>query len=403
MRVLAITDWNRGQGGAEAYIAWLRDGLRAAGDEVRLLTSSAGSAGNGAAEYIAYGTERVSAQTFLQIANPFAVHRVRVALSEFRPDVVFVNMFAHHLSPAILHAVKAFPTVLSVSDYKCVCPIGSKLLPDGSVCTVRSGWICCQAGCVSLPHWLRDRPRYALIRSGVAAMTRVVACSEWVMKELALESITSECVHLPVPAASADYRRVPARHPSFLFCGRLDVEKGVDKLLRAFANVIADHPGSRLSITGRGPERRRLEELAGQLGIRDAVTFTGWLEPAAIEQELSRAWALVAPSLWAEPLGIVALEAIVRGVPVVASATGGFAETIEEGVTGCLVPNGDVDMLTARMMEIASGARFTNHTISEAGIREAADRHDMGLHIERMRRIFAETAQDRQSVLQSQH
>jgi hypothetical protein len=80
MRALLITDWMAGSGGAESYITWVRDGLRAAGDEVRLLTSSAGTAGDGSAEYRAYGTDLLVAQAFLQIINPFAVVEVRRAL-----------------------------------------------------------------------------------------------------------------------------------------------------------------------------------------------------------------------------------------------------------------------------------------------------------------------------------
>ena len=185
MRILLATDWNRGRGGAEAYITALRDGLRAAGDEVRLLTSSAGTAGDGTAEYVAYGTDRVAAQAFLQVANPFAVAGVRRAVHEFRPDVALVNMFAHHLSPAALLALRGVPTVLLVSDYKCVCPIGSKLLPDGSICGSLAGLVCWRSGCVSALHWLRDQPRYALIRSGLRHVARVVACSAWVRDELA--------------------------------------------------------------------------------------------------------------------------------------------------------------------------------------------------------------------------
>ena len=199
MRVLIVTDWNRGQGGAEAYVCWLRDGLRKAGDEVRLMTSSAGSAGDGKAEYVSYGTENMAAQTFLQIVNPFAVSSVRRALREFKPQVVFVNMFAHHLSPAILHSFGHVPIVLSVSDYKCICPIGSKLRPDGSLCGTPAGWVCHEAGCVSLPHWIRDRPRYSLLKSGLTRAARVVSCSDWVHRELKLSGIESERVHLPIP------------------------------------------------------------------------------------------------------------------------------------------------------------------------------------------------------------
>lgn len=389
MRVLIVTDWNRGQGGAEAYIGWLRSGLRDAGDEVRLVTSSAGSAGDGTADYVAYGTERVAAQAFLQIVNPFAVRTIRRAMREFRPEVAFVNMFARHLSPAIFHAMGDVPIVLAMSDYKCVCPMGTKLWPDGSICTARAGWVCHQAGCVNLPHWIRDQPRYALIRSAVGRAARVVACSEWVRRELERAEIDSECVYLPVPQPGPDYVRSPATEPRILFNGRLDREKGVEQLLLAFARVSAVNSRATLRIAGRGPERSRLEGLAGKLGVKQRVTFLGWQEPAEIEREISAAWVVAAPSLWAEPLGLVALEAIVRGVPVIGSALGGFAEIIEDGVSGMLVPNGDVAALAEKLIAILDGRYFARGLPPEV-IQRVSEKHDLTRHIVRMRATFAD-------------
>lgn len=393
MRILLVTDWNRLHGGAEAYIGWLRSGLRDAGDDVRLLTSSAGSAAGGTADYVAYGSERVAEQSLLQIANPFAVRQLRATVSKFRPDVVLVNMFAHHLSPAILHALSHLPTVLSVSDYKCVCPIGSKLQPDGSICGVNAGAVCYRVGCVSRLHWLRDLPRYAVLRSGVKKMSRVLACSRWVQRELEKEGIASDVMRLAVPPPSAGYRRSPAEHPLFFFSGRLDREKGVGILLRAFAEVKKEVPGARLRIAGRGAERDRLDELARDLDLENEVTFIGWLEPVGIEAEMSRAWALVAPSVWAEPLGLVALEAVVRGVPVIASESGGFGETIEEGVTGMLVPNNNVPVLAARMLDIAHGRTFPSHRVPDDAVRRIAKERDFVQHVGRMREIFGELLQ----------
>ena len=389
-----VTDWNRGQGGAEAYIGWLRSGLRQAGDEVQLLTNSAGSAGDGTADYVAYGTERVAAQALLQIANPFAVRAVRQAIRVFRPEVAFVNMFAHHLSPAIFHAMRDVPVVLLVSDYKCVCPIGSKLLPDDSICTVRAGWVCHTAGCVSLPHWLRDQPRYALIRSAVGSAARVVTCSECVRSELQRSGIDSECIYLPVSQPGPGYARSPTPDPRILFVGRLDREKGVEQLLLAFARVSSANSRATLRIAGRGPERGRLEALARDLRVERQVAFLGWLEPAEVERELSAAWVLAAPSLWAEPLGLVALEAIVRGVPVVASTIGGFAETVEEGLSGMLVPNGDVAALADRLIAILDRRLFARG-IREEVVRRVSDRHDMTRHIVRMRSIFSDVVSAR--------
>jgi len=365
-------------------MGWLRSGLENAGDEVKLLTSSVGSAGDGTAEYVAFGSERIIAQAFLQIANPFAVRTVRRAIKVFKPDVALVNMFAHHLSPLVLHALGDVPVVLSVSDYKCICPVGSKLLPDDSICTSRAGWVCRQSGCVTLAHWIRDQPRYALIRSGVGRTRRVVACSEWVRRELELAGIDSECIHLPVPPPDKNYARAPSEHPRILYCGRLDVEKGVEQLLRAFAVVLSANPQATLRIAGHGPERIRLEGLARELYIERKVTFLGWMEPLEIEKELSMACVLAAPSLWAEPLGLVAIEAMVRGVPVVASALGGFAETVEEGVSGMLVPNGDVRALAESLSSIVSRRQFANGLPSEV-VQRVGHRHDIARHVDRIR------------------
>lgn len=388
MRVLLVTDWNRGRGGAEAYLNWLRDGLRAAGDEVRVLTSSVGTAGDGLADYVAFGTEHVAAQVLLQIVNPFAAARTREAVRTFRPDVALVNMFAHHLSPAILFALGAVPTVLMVSDYKVICPLGSKLRPDASLCTEPAGWVCHRTGCLSLPHWLRDQPRYALIRAGMRRARRVVVCSAWMQRMLADEGIAADHVVLPVPSPGPSYRHVPAPEPTFVFVGRLDVEKGVAGLLRGFARVRREVPAARLRLVGRGPARAGLEQLAREVGAGEAVGFLGWLEPEGVEAQLADAWALVAPSLWAEPFGLVAPEAIVRGVPVVASAVGGLAESVEEGVSGLLFANGDESALAERLLAIARGAAFPQHELPSSVVARARDRHDVGRHVDGMGAIL---------------
>ena len=93
-------------------------------------------------------------------------------------------------------------------------------------------------------------------------------------------------------------------------------------------------PEARARFVGGGPELPALEVLALQLGVAGAVEFVGRVPPDEVAGYVADAWALVAPSLWAEPFGLVAAEAIAQGVPVVASAVGGFAETVEPGVSG---------------------------------------------------------------------
>ncbi len=135
--------------------------------------------------------------------------------------------------------------------------------------------------------------------------------------------------------------RQPASKPTFLFCGRLEVEKGVHVLIRTFSRLHREFTTTRLVVAGRGAERSKLENLTGSLGVAESADFLGWMSPRQLERPRSQAWASVVPSVWAEPQGIVAVEAIMRGVPVISSSAGGLGEIVEHGVSGLLFPNND--------------------------------------------------------------
>jgi glycosyltransferase involved in cell wall biosynthesis len=390
MRVLLVTDWPGEGGGVETYVTLVARGLREAGDEVRLLTSSVG-AGAAVADYVAFGTRRPVPQSVLQIANPAAARTLRRALADLRPDVVHVSMFEMHLSPSVLAPLRHVPTVLNIAYYKPICPNGLKLLPDDSRCTVQQGAVCWRGGCVSRAHWLRDRPRYARIRRGLRDANAVVACSRWLQRELAAAGVEAGWAAWPIDRPSEGFRREPAPEPMFVYTGRLAREKGVETLLQALARVRNQAPAARLRIVGDGPLRPALERLAVELGIRDVVEFTGWLPLERIEEQLVDAWALVAPSLWAEPFGLTAVEAVVRGIPAIVSATGGLAETVEDGSSGLLFPNGDAEALAACLADVASGRVFPERLAADV-VERAREKHDLGRHVSWLRGLFAEVA-----------
>jgi len=390
MRFLLVTDWLRRSGGMERYFETLREGLRTAGHEARLLTSTAGESAGGTADYRAYGSNAPAAQAVLQLVNPFAVASVRAAVRDFRPEAAIVGMVEQHLSPAVLAPLAGVPTILSLGDYKTICPVHSKLLPSGEPCTVPAGLVCWTNGCTGLAHWLRDRPRYALFRSAIARCDRVLACSEWLQRALAEAGIVAEAVPLPTPAVPPTYVREPSAQPSFLFVGRLSREKGVAGLLRAFARAREAVPAAELRLAGDGEERAELERLADELGIAEAVVFLGALRFSAVERELARAWAAVAPSLWSEPFGLVALEAVVRGVPTIASSRGGLAEVVEHGRSGLLFPNGDDEALARCLVAVGASEAFPARTLDDAVVAETAARHGVDAHVALLERMVDE-------------
>lgn len=119
---------------------------------------------------------------------------------------------------------------------------------------------------------------------------------------------------------------------------RLIAQKGLDNALDAFGQVAADFPAAHYVIAGDGPLRGALAAQTAQLGLAERVHFLGWRDDApAIFAALD---ALLAPSLW-EGFGLVFLEAMARGVPVISTRVSAIPEVIADGETGWLVPPDD--------------------------------------------------------------
>ncbi len=150
------------------------------------------------------------------------------------------------------------------------------------------------------------------------------------------------------PGVEATPARPPAggRAPTIGAAGRLEPIKALDVLLEAAALLRGRYRDLRVELAGSGACEARLRALAAQLGIADAVAFLGWREDMNV---LHARWELFAQPSLHEGFGLGALEAMAAGLPVVASATGGLPELIEDGRTGFLVPPGAVEPLADRL------------------------------------------------------
>jgi glycosyltransferase involved in cell wall biosynthesis len=120
-------------------------------------------------------------------------------------------------------------------------------------------------------------------------------------------------------------------------------------MLRSLAGL---EPDWHATIVGSGNHLPACKELAADLGIEKRVSFTGWIEHQRLEQFYRNARAVIVPSRWPEPFGMVGLEAMARGRPVVAFNSGGISDWLEDGVTGLLVPPADVATLTFAMQAL---------------------------------------------------
>ncbi len=163
----------------------------------------------------------------------------------------------------------------------------------------------------------------------------------------------------PVPCedARASLGLPPDQH-MILFVGRIQPIKGIDNLILAMAQVIERRPALRskvsLSIIGGAgdpatdSELLRLQALRESLGIGDLVTFLGSRDQDTLVNYYNAASVVVVPSYY-ESFGMVALEAMACGTPVIASDVGGLSLNIADGYNGYLVPQGDVDEMAYKL------------------------------------------------------
>jgi len=133
--------------------------------------------------------------------------------------------------------------------------------------------------------------------------------------------------------------------------------KGVDTVLRALPRVLQSVPCARYLIIGDGDLRPHLERLATQLGIGDRVVFLGHQSEADLKDYYRKSDVFVMPSRQ-EGFGIVFLEAMGFGKPVIAAASGGAPDIVVDGLTGFLIEYGDVNALADRLISVLSDAKL---------------------------------------------
>lgn len=200
---------------------------------------------------------------------------------------------------------------------------------------IHQTWITNPDGSVGWPHKLK---RFVLRCATSFAISRAIADHLPVPSTLVGNPYDDETFH----ASAAE-----PRTGELIFVGRLVSDKGANLLLDAM-KLLATKP--RLTIVGDGPERANLERQAADLQLQSQVNFAGPQHGAQLAKLLRQHQILVVPSLWHEPFGVVALEAIACGCIVIGSAGGGLAEAI--GPCGVTFPNGDTQALAAAISRL---------------------------------------------------
>lgn len=172
---------------------------------------------------------------------------------------------------------------------------------------------------------------------------------------------------------------------SVLYVGRLCERKNIPCLFEAIGIVKRSVPGVRLSLVGDGILRKKLEELAREKGLSDTITFLGKVSEGELVDLYSKAQVFVLPSLF-EGFGIVCLEAMACGTPVVATRVPGIVDIVDDGRTGVLV-SGDSREMAGAIQRLLMEPE-TRSTIAVNGREEVLERFDWAKVTERIVEVY---------------
>jgi len=293
-----------------------------------------------------------------------AYRALRHTLRRMRPDVAHVHNTMPLLSPSVLVAChqERVPVVVTLHNYGLVCARGD-LFRDGSVCHDCIGHL----PLASVAHGCYHGSRLETIP---VATSMVVNRGRWKHLVSAYICISSaqravlaplnlphDRVFVKMNMARSELVAPPRREGSggtVLFMGRITASKGLPVLLRAWEMYAASATVDRLRlvIAGAGPLEDEVREWARR---RDDVDFLGPRSRRECEALLSSARVAVVPSSWEEAFGLVVIEAMEAGVPVIAPAHAAFPELVVDGEEGVLFPPGDAAAL-ARAFDDATAA-----------------------------------------------
>jgi glycosyltransferase involved in cell wall biosynthesis len=200
----------------------------------------------------------------------------------------------------------------------------------------------------------REERWFGIADRSVASLAHVhVAISQGLAQYLAetegFDAQDFEIVHYGI-SSDGDAQAYAGSEPRLLCIGRLIPIKGHLVLLRALAQARARVPEVTLDVAGRGPLAPALQAFVRELGLDGAVRFLGFV--SRVEKAIEAAAVVVVPSL-GEGFGMVALEAMERARPVIASSVGGLPEIVADGDTGLVVPPGEAEALANAIVALA--------------------------------------------------
>jgi glycosyltransferase involved in cell wall biosynthesis len=307
------------------------------------------------------------------IFNTAAYRELRALLRQTRPDILHVHNTFPLLSPAVYYAAAAesVPVVQTLHNYRLLCPAGV-LFRDGGVCErcldTAIPWPSVQHACYKGSRLASAATTamltvHRLLKTFDKYVTTYIAVSDFAAAKFIQGGLPPDKLVVKPNFIEPDPGRGRGSGNYCMFVGRLTPEKGIHTLLKAWTG--AAPPPFDLEIAGDGELASEVAQAAADF---PRIRWLGRLQKPELYERMKNAVALVVPSTWYEPFGVVLAEAFAMGVPVVASRIGALAALVDHGRTGLLCAPGDAEDLSSQISWLQA------HPVALAHMRDEARR-----------------------------
>lgn len=370
MRILQVNKFYYPHGGADKYFLNLTDALKKSGQTVAVFSMTHPK--NLASEFKQYFVSQIefnNASLGDKLKAPGRIiysleakRKFKKLVNDFQPDIIHVHNIYHQISPSILDVAKrkGIPVIMHLHDYKLLCP-NYQLFTEGQTCEAcrpKKYGQCVRKKCFKeslAKSFLASSEMFihhSLLKIYKKNIALFIAPSNFMKKKVVEFAWPADKVRVVVNPFSIDEdtgkeqgieeNKISTAEDYLLYFGRLSKEKGIETLIKAAALT-----KTKVKLAGTGPEELRLKEVAKITGAQ--VDFLGFKNGPELRQIITKAKAVLIPSIWYENMPLSLLEALSLGKIVIAANIGGLPEIIHDGENGFLFEPQNIEDLKAKI------------------------------------------------------
>ena len=395
MKILQIEHYSEPGGGVYENLKNVSIGLKQRGHDIIVAFGTFpdnGLPGFARTLYIPHLTE------FSFNGNDGVIRKVTELVRQESPDVIVVHLCANDAVIKTLSKLK--PTIQFVHNHVHYCSSGSKLwkFPNYKLCPLQQPNLKCilnhyfrRCGSVRGMIPLKNYARTQRLKDALKMVDRIIVVTEFMRRNLEAAGISKQKTETIPPIINECHCKISDHRMSsnlILYVGSISSNKGLPYLVRALLHVTTPFE---LVVAGEGYLKENVEQLCKRLGLTDKVHFLGFQKRSSLCKLYRDCSVMVVPSVYPEPFGMVGIEAMRHGRPVIAFNVGGIPEWLEHEQNGYLIQPFNITELGERINILLSDKEKALK-MGKRGCQLYEERFTQTTLLDRLMAIYADVA-----------